>query len=360
MLVFKQVYPDAQAFIEQFLDPNCQRPKYVFGTNHEAEQISQLVALTGFVEDLKPLNRFAGLPVITSEQLPTDALVVIVALMRPLSIHQKLAEQQIWHIHSMALLRFSNLPLSTPWFWQGFVEDFASHPLFYQTFDEVLADSVSVSVFQQLMQFRLTGNLDDLQGFSDRQAEQYFEPFLKLSPGEVFVDVGGFDGETALNFVQRCPDYEAIHLFEPEQANLQIAKQACQNVSKLHFHQLGLSNRTDTLGILARASTSKLVAKGQGDYDIRLAKLDDVLENQKVTLIKMDIEGAEFEALQGAQQLITIQRPKLALCVYHHGADLRRIYQLVQPWLPNSKVYLRHYTEGIVETVLFFIPNRVE
>jgi hypothetical protein len=69
----------------------------------------------------------------------------------------------------------------------------------------------------------------------------------------------------------------------------------------------------------------------------------------------MDIEGAEQQALTGSESLIKEQKPKLAICVYHQGNDFRIIFNTVKKMNSDYKVYIRHYTEGVVETVMFFI-----
>lgn len=348
-------YPVAHGFIKAFLDTNSVRPKFVFGTNHEAIEISQQVKLDGFIDDLIGETSFSELPVIRSQDIPKDALVVVVALMRPVTLHKKLKSLNIEHLHSVALMRFSDLKLSQPWFWEGFDQDFVEHRHFYEAFDEQLADQASVKIFRNIINFRLTGNMIFLTDFEDRQAEQYFESFLNLRIGDSFVDIGGFDGQSATQFVKNCPNFEAIHLFEPELNNMKVAKLACSALENVYFHQYAVSDESMTLGILESGSTSKIVAQGEGDYDIQTVRLDDVLLAHKVSFLKMDIEGVELRALKGAEQIIRQQHPRLAICVYHHGTDFRIIFQTVKAFNPAYKCYIRHYTEGVVETVMFFI-----
>ncbi len=71
----------------------------------------------------------------------------------------------------------------------------------------------------------------------------------------------------------------------------------------------------------------------------------------------MDIEGAEFEALKGASGIIRKHQPKLAISVYHKASDYWEIPELIFSIRNDYKLYLRHYTEGIAETVMFFIPK---
>lgn len=96
-----------------------------------------------------------------------------------------------------------------------------------------------------------------------------------------------------------------------------------------------------------------------GSIRIEVDRLDDVLEDRfKPTLIKMDIEGAEMLAIEGAKHTITTYHPRLALCVYHNVGDFWRIPLKIFSLRNDYRVHLRHYTESIYETVMFFIPNK--
>ena len=71
----------------------------------------------------------------------------------------------------------------------------------------------------------------------------------------------------------------------------------------------------------------------------------------------MDIEGAEIETLLGLIDTIKVNKPFLAISVYHLHDDVRVLFRIISEMLPNSRFFLRHYSEGIHETVLFCLPN---
>jgi hypothetical protein len=71
----------------------------------------------------------------------------------------------------------------------------------------------------------------------------------------------------------------------------------------------------------------------------------------------MDIEGGESLAIIGATRIIREHHPRLALAVYHKPGDFWRIPKQVLEIYPDFKVYLRHYTESVYETIMFFIPT---
>ncbi len=74
----------------------------------------------------------------------------------------------------------------------------------------------------------------------------------------------------------------------------------------------------------------------------------------------MDIEGAELAALEGAQGLICKHKPALAICVYHRPTDFWDVPRKVLSMYDGYSVYLRHYTESIYETVMFFVPAHMK
>lgn len=76
-----------------------------------------------------------------------------------------------------------------------------------------------------------------------------------------------------------------------------------------------------------------------------------------MTYIKMDIEGAELEALKGAKNIIETQRPKLAICIYYSLSDLYEIPLYLMQICKGYKFYVRHYSYGWIESVLYAIPE---
>lgn len=85
--------------------------------------------------------------------------------------------------------------------------------------------------------------------------------------------------------------------------------------------------------------------------------LDDCLSTFAPTLLKMDIEGAEYDAVQGARQMIRQHRPGLAVCVYHHPDDLWRIPLLIRSWDLGYRFYLRTHAFSGFDLVLYAVAQ---
>ncbi len=169
------------------------------------------------------------------------------------------------------------------------------------------------------------------------------------------MDVGGYDGMTTLGFIKRCPSYKKVYFFEPESDNYRLAKVNLADKRNIQLINKGCSLKNDTAYLVADKDIS--VVSSEGDQRIELVALDSVILEDENILIKMDIEGAEYEAILGCMNIIKKCNPTLAVSVYHSVSDFWRIPFLVLSINPNYKLFVRHYTETVYETVMYFVPN---
>jgi hypothetical protein len=95
-----------------------------------------------------------------------------------------------------------------------------------------------------------------------------------------------------------------------------------------------------------------------GETCIQCVRLDDALPGFAPTLIKMDIEGAEEDALRGAEGLIRRYSPGLAISVYHRASDIWRIPLWLRPLYPgDTRYFLRRHSRTIADTVFYVVPS---
>jgi len=351
-------FPDdqnARAFCDDFFAGNS--PRYILGRNEWANSIAELVQVDGFVDDFTNDTEFSGKPVLRTHDLPENAMVVSANVLgRPITVQEKLTDQGVRQIDYFAFRKYSGRNLKPVMFWDEFGPDFETNRDKYEWVYGLLQDEQSKSEFNKLINFRLSSNLSYMSGFIDAQHRQYFEDFLDLqSEEEVFLDVGSFDGDTSLEFIKRCPGYAGIHIFEPEPRNMKIVKQKLADYPNVIYHDCGLSDKTQTLRFSVNGSASRI--SEDGEIEIKVDRLDDRIK-EVFTFLKMDIEGGEMQALEGAKNTISRHHPRLAICVYHRPDDFWRIPEKVLSYRSDYNVFLRHYTEGVVETVMFFIPKR--
>ena len=219
-----------------------------------------------------------------------------------------------------------------------------------------LEDNLSKKTLENVLKGRISGNLQFFQEVFVQ--EQYFpKDIIKLGSEEVFCDVGAFNGDTTKEFLEVTKgNYGKIYCFEPD-------KKACMDLinsikSKNHIEiiQKGAWDVRDSLYMEedSKHGTSKVA--DVGNYIIDLAPIDECIqEGEKITYIKMDIEGAEVRALQGARRIICENKPKLAICVYHKNEDFLDIPKMILSFVPEYKLYLRHHNVSGTETVLYAV-----
>lgn len=94
-----------------------------------------------------------------------------------------------------------------------------------------------------------------------------------------------------------------------------------------------------------------------GSLKITTALLDSI-EKERITFMKIDVEGAESQVIDGAKHTIKKDHPRLAIAAYHKSSDFWALPQQILAIRSDYDIYMRHYTEGKDETVLFFIPKK--
>lgn len=177
----------------------------------------------------------------------------------------------------------------------------------------------------------------------------YWEPDLfPDNKGDVLVDVGAYTGDSIEKYVRVYGDgYKKIYAYE-------VSPESCEamqaNVERLGLHDVVIRNKGagSQHGELylsrsaSDASANQLSADEAAGQSIEVVPLDEDI-SEPVTFLKMDIEGAEWDALLGCERIISQDHPKLAVCVYHGYDDLWRIPALLDSMYPDYEFYLRHY-----------------
>ncbi|WP_417383343.1 FkbM family methyltransferase [Gimesia sp.] len=351
---FKQIDHNIITLCKNFVDGN--HPRYILGRNQWARSVAEQIEVDGFIDEFTEDQFFLGKPIIHLNLIPGNAIVLstIVGIL-PITVKHKLDSRNIHNIDYFAFRKYSGLDLEPVLFWDEFLDEFKQNREKFDWIYSLLVDQRSRIEFSNLINFRLSSNLSYMEDFADIQYRQYFEDFLQLQPEqETFLDVGCFDGKTSLEFIKQCPEYAGIHVFEPEPENMIQSKQNLAGLPNITFHDSGLSNQTDTLRFSVEGSSSKVSDKGE--LLIKVDRLDNLI-NTSFTFLKMDIEGQELSAIEGAKESIIKYHPRLAICVYHRPDDFWKIPQKILSFRSDYQVYLRHYTEGVTETVMFFIPG---
>ena len=328
--------------------------RYVFGCNQWGASIAEHVRVDGFIDDLVSVETFAEVPVVRSADADRSSMVVSAIIhARPLFAREFLKHSGFDYLDYFSLLKHWNAPLEEVVFWGDRSEKLKIHADQFASLSTLFKDSTSVGTYERIMALRTTLDLNVMTPFDNRQDEQYFETFFEYPPHGVFYDVGAYDGATSLEFVKRSPDYKAVHVFEPSAHNREAASTRLSHLANLHIHGKLLGHDCRMARVSEAGSSSKESPDGQV---VEMASLDS-LTIDPPTFIKVDIEGAELSFLAGARATIKQHKPVIAIACYHDIDHIWQIPELVLCIQPDYDVYLRHYTEGVTESVLFFVPR---
>ncbi len=234
---------------------------------------------------------------------------------------------------------------------------FAEHKKDIDRIAGLLADNLSKEVYYDAIAYRTSHNPKDLPVYS-RHNQYFVKDIVPLSENEVFVDCGAFDGDTMKDFIKATKgNYRHIICFEPvEEYHTRLNRRGKnKNVTAL---RAGVYKTTTTLQFNADAGKGSAISAAENEHTISIPvrAIDDTPECKDATFIKMDVEGSELNALLGAKQTILRNKPKLAICIYHRHKDFVEIPDWIHKLVPDYKLYVRHHSFSINETVLYAIP----
>ena len=225
------------------------------------------------------------------------------------------------------------------------------------------ADDASRVEYLAQVRFRLHADFD---GLTHPVAHpQYFpDDLYAWRADEWIVDGGAYDGDTLRVLLQRQVPFEHLFACEPDPVNfakLEAMVAALPNGvrARISVHEVALASASGMLHLDARADASSTTQSWAGSDTVTVdAKpLDRLLAGAVPTLVKLDIEGAEPEALRGARETIVTHAPVLAICVYHVQDHLWSIPLMLKSWRDDYAFYLRPHNEEGWDLVCYAVPQ---
>ena len=98
-------------------------------------------------------------------------------------------------------------------------------------------------------------------------------------------------------------------------------------------------------------------ASANGDADVECGRLDDYFAGRRLDYLKLDVEGAERDALTGVWRTVERDRPVLAVAVYHRPHDIFDLPSLIIGRTPGYSYALRSYDHDGIDLVFYAIPG---
>lgn len=221
----------------------------------------------------------------------------------------------------------------------------------------LLTDEKSRRVFDQIYEQRT--KLTYARDFDEPSSQYFDKEIICFDKKEVFVDCGAFHGE---NLLELCKLIEAdskgtlAHAYELEMdpQNVAILKRQVTGIPNVEVIPKGAWSSSGNLPFRAQKGKSSIIDEGSEDF-VPVTTIDECVGGERVTFIKMDIEDAELQALEGARKTIVRDKPKLAISVYHRPEDFIAIPQFISQLDIGYKLYLRAYSQTGCETILYAV-----
>lgn len=208
-----------------------------------------------------------------------------------------------------------------------------------------LYEPESREVYKNLLNFKITGKLTYLEVATTPKKEAY--KLLQLRDQEVYVDAGAYDGDTIQEFYDQMKalgnTYKKIFAIEPDPKNFRKLESFI-NSSGLESVQLIQAAVSDHNGIMAfddKAGRSSSLSP-TGRRQVLVKQLDDLID-EPVTLLKMDVEGAEQDAINGCKRILIENRPRLIISAYHRSGDIMELAMQIKNINPDYQLSLRHH-----------------
>lgn len=211
---------------------------------------------------------------------------------------------------------------------------------------DVFEDDISKQIYVDVICNRIAPQYACKTFHQMEMSGEYFGTgILPLGKNEYYVDAGAYNGDSILSFMKETVNcFEKIYGFEMDAINFKMLKSNpyIAGDRRIELFQFGISCEEKTGSIIMNGTGSHITESGQ--ECVTLKSLDNILKDRKITMIKMDIEGAEMDGLEGAKNIISSQHPKLAISVYHKLSDMWEIPQYIKNICGKYKIYLRHHT----------------
>lgn len=201
----------------------------------------------------------------------------------------------------------------------------------------LLSDEKSKEVFENIINAKISGDISYLISSETTAKEEY--EILNLSGNEIFMDLGAYRGDTISEFLSFADSYEKIYAVEPD---TKTYKKLLENTKELNIECINaaIHSKDETLFMLSNKGRGTSVSEKGKELIGR--SVDSILNGKKVTFIKMDVEGHEAFAIEGAKESIKNYKPKLKIAAYHRSEDMFKIPLQILSINGDYKVYIRH------------------
>lgn len=294
-----------------------------------------------FVSDDRLRRRdFAGFPLKTLAELEAELGEMVVLLCFAAFRPELLA--QIRRVGERHRLLAPDVPVfGEGLFDRAFVEAHADE---LETAYRLFADEWSREIFRAVVNFKLSGKPELLAPVETPREEMY--RLLDIGPGEDYYDLGGYDGDTTEEFLAFTGGrYSSITVLEPDGRNFRKLERRAASFppGDIRLLQAACWKEDGVLCFHSLAGRNSFLDRG-GEVRVAARSVDSLSAGRRASFLKMDVEGAEAEALLGARETLRRDAPAILAAAYHRSEDLFALPLLVRRLNPDYRLFLRRQT----------------
>mgnify|MGYP002551997969 CR=1 FL=1 len=338
---------------------SCNKPVVVYGMGDGAVKILQVMQRYGIrpaamfaSDDFARGNSFMGYTVgkLRDVQAVYDDFIIVLAFAAG---YQSLVDK-IVEIGKRHTLIVPDVPVAGGGLFT--YEYCLEHAAELEEVYGMLADDESRRVYASIINFKISGNIRYLLDVTTPKTEIY-RKIINLTPNEVYVDLGAYNGDTIQEVLQLTRGkYIRIYAIEPDRKNFKKLCKYLDGMNYVYAYNAVAWCLDTTVPFATKAGRQSAVSAFGQQIDAR--SVDSILQGKPATIIKMDVEGCEREALWGASQTIAHFSPKLMVSLYHRNEDIFALPLLIRRLNPNYDLYVRHQLYiPAWETNLYAVPS---
>ena len=209
-----------------------------------------------------------------------------------------------------------------------------------QVYDS-LADDYSRKVYANIINFKISGKIEYLSAVTSSKAEIY-KKIIKPNLNEVYVDLGAYNGDTVKEILEFTHGkYVSIYAVEPDRKNFKKLSKFVDGMPHIHTYNAAAWCVDTELPFASKAGRQSAIT-AESDNMVEAVSVDSILAKKPATIIKMDVEGFEREAIWGSAYTIAHYAPKMMVSLYHRNEDIFELPLLIKKLNPAYKLYIRH------------------
>lgn len=204
-----------------------------------------------------------------------------------------------------------------------------------------LADDYSRKVYANIINFKISGKIEYLSAVTTAKAEIY-KKIIKPGLNEVYVDLGAYNGDTIREVMEFTRGkYASVYALEPDRKNFKKLAKFIDGMKHIYAYNAAAWCKDTQLPFSSKAGRQSSISASAETF-VEARSVDNILAGKPATIIKMDVEGFEREAIWGASQTISHYAPRLMVSLYHRNEDIFELPLLIKKLNPAYKLYIRH------------------